>query len=113
MDCLRIGEKKPKKIIFNVNINKINFSDVQFKLFSFNIENEIIINRKYSKKEYDGTYTFTVDVSDTNLNEYIEIDKSSENANSISFNYLTVEFQEEFLSIDKKSYKSDILNYIL
>ena len=40
------------------------------------------------------------------------LDRSYENTNSIYFNYLTVEFQDNFLSIDHKAYKLAISNYI-
>ena len=112
---IKIGEKKPIKIIFNVNINNSDNSDSIFDIISYNSTRYITlfsINRKYRKKEYDGTYTFSINVSDKDLNEYIEVDRAFGEANSIVFNYLTVEFQEKFLSIDNKAYKLAISNFI-
>ena len=113
---IKIGEKNPIKIIFNVNINNSDNSDSIFDIISYNSTRYITlfsINRKYRKKEYDGTYTFTVNVSDKDLNKYIEVDRAFGEANSIVFNYLTAEFQETFLSIDNKAYKLAISNFIL
>ena len=112
---IKIGKKKPMKIIFNINIYSSDNSDSIFDIISYNSQKDIFIfsiNGKYRKKEYDGTYTFTVVVNDKDLNEYIEIDRASGEAKSVNFNYLTVEFQENFLSIDSKSYKLAISNCI-
>ena len=113
---IKIGERKPIRIIFNVNINNSYSSDSIFDIISYNSTRDITIfsiNRKYRKKEYDGTYTFTVNVNDKDLKEFIEVDRAFGDAESASFNYLTIEFQEQFLSIDNKAYKSAISNFIL
>ena len=112
---IKIGKRKPTKIIFNIKIINSNNSKSKYDIFSYNSEGEDIIfstNEKHGKRQYDGTYIFTVDVKDKDLNEYIEVDRANENKNSIYFNYLTVEFQENFLSIDHKTYKLAISNYI-
>ena len=112
---IRIGKRKPIKVIFNIKIISSNNRNSDYDIFSSNNEGDGIIftiNEKYRKREYDGTYTFTVDVKDKELNEYIEVDKAYGNTNSIYFNYLTIEFQDNFLSIDNKEYKLAISNYI-
>ena len=112
---IKIGERKAIKIIFNVKIISFDNYKTEFDIISYNSERDIIlfsINGKYGKKQYDGTYTFVVNVNDKDFNEYIEVDRASGNVNSVHFNYLTVEFQEKFLSIDNKEYKLEISNYI-
>ena len=55
------------------------------------------------QKQYDGSYSYYFDASNTEFNNYVRIQIF--NNNYINLNYLTVEFQESFLSFDYKSYK--------
>ena len=66
------------------------------------------IGNKYRKKEYDGSYKYTVYVSDKDFNEIIEL----ENIFINTYNYITLVYQDYFIFIDKNSYKQEILNYI-
>ena len=111
---MKIGRKKVLKIILNTRLNGILFEDTdfviytsskggKFKTINYGIEN--------GKKQYDGTFIFTIDVSEIECYDYIEVMKSK-GAQYINFNNLTLEYEESFLSIDYKSYKKAISNYI-
>ena len=108
-----IGTKKALKIIFNAQILcQINI-DCFFAIVTldkdgswqdFKVEDN-------GKKQYDGTRTFTIDVSEKDCHTSIEI-YSIGGYDEITFNYMTVEFEEIFLYFDYKSFKSAILNQI-
>ena len=111
---MKIGRKKVLKIILNTRLNGILFEDTdfviytsskggKFKTINYGIEN--------GKKQYDGTFIFTIDVSEIECYNYIEVMKSK-GVQYINFNNLTLEYKESFLSIDYKSYKKAISNYI-
>ena len=72
---------------------------------------EINFGLKNSKKQYDGTHIFTIDVSKIDCYNVIEaaIAWGFEN---ITFNNLTVEYEENYQTIDYKSLKNAIYNYI-
>ena len=110
---INIGEKKVLKISFNVKTNLSSLNNIIFVIASFDKKGDyfmIIIEGKSGKKQYDGTHTFTVDVSNKNCNYRIMLIKNSNEF--IVYNYLSVEYEESFLTIDFKKYKEDILNYI-
>ena len=111
---LKIGSRKALKIIINVRLTGTLFIDVNFNVFSYDtIGRSFKINFEKSdgKKQYDGTYVFSIDVSKIKCYNYIQVTKSLGNK-YITLNNLTVEFEESFQSIDYKSYKSAISSYI-
>ena len=112
---IKLGNRKPLKIIFNAKIKGQYFQDskVIFTCYNTsNLLNEFIIEKKYLKKEYDGTSTFTFDISDKNCFYDIRLYKYNGGNDNFIFNNLTVEFQDSFLYFDYKSYKNDLENYI-
>ena len=109
---IKIGNKKIIKIIFNVKIDGIFTNDIIFHINTYDKNGDIIsliIGKKYRKKQYDRSYSYIIEVKDKDLNEIVQVDKLY---NEITINYLTVEFEEKFLSIDSNSYKSAIANFI-
>ena len=109
---IKIGNKKPLKAIFNIKYIK-NDKNNNFFLQTYDKRGgmfTIDITKSQKKKEYDGTYTFTVDIRNIDCNYYIELDKY-DIINSISFNNLTIEFEEQFLYFDYKYYKNATSNY--
>ena len=66
---------------------------------------------KEGKREYDGSYSFNIDVKNKNFYDYIYLVNISGN-NLTSFNNLTIQFQESFLSFNYTGYKIDISDYI-
>ena len=72
---------------------------------------EIPFGRKNGKKQYDGTYFITIDVKNKNCSNYFEIVKYY-GQKTVTFNNVTIEFEESFLYFDYKTYKSNILKNI-
>ena len=71
-----LGIKKALKIILNVNIDKIYNSDVSFDIFTADKNGNwfaISIKGIIGKKQYDGTYTFSIDIADKDFNNGIRI----------------------------------------
>ena len=108
---IKIGIKKPLKAIFNLKYDgKSENIDFSFQTYDKSLEPfKIDLKKSTKKKEYDGTYTFTVDVSNIYCNSYIQLYKES--SILVTFNYLTVEFEESFLYFDFKSYKEAISKF--
>ena len=61
------------------------------------------------EKKYDGSYTYTIDVSKIELNAYVEIQKWW-GGEYITFNYLTLEFDKFYTLFDLKSYNANLLS---
>ena len=57
------------------------------------------------EKQDDGTYTFTVDVSSKDFNDYVQIQEWWGNE-FITINYATLEFSGSAMTIDYKAYKA-------
>jgi len=111
---LKIGARKALKIILNVRLTGTLFIDLDFIIYSYDAFGryfEIKFEKSNGKKQYDGTYIFTIDVSKIECCEYIQVMKSF-GEQFIALNNLTVEFEETFQSIDYISYKASIANYI-
>ena len=111
---MKIGERKALKIILNMKYTRILFIDLEFNIFSFDSIGRIFtINFEKSdgKKQYDGTYVFTIDVSKIKLYEYLQV-TIYYGEQFITLNNLTVEFEESFQSIDDKSFKNAISNLV-
>ena len=72
---------------------------------------EIHFGRKNGKKQYDGTYFITIDINNEDCSDYIQIMKFY-GEKTVTFNNLTVEFEEDFLSFDYKTYKTNIIKSI-
>ena len=111
---LKIGLRKALKIILNVRLTGILFIDVGFIINSYDAFGRSIIisfGKSNGKKQYDGTYIFTIDVSKIKCYEYLQVIKSYGHQ-LINLNNLTVEFEDIFQSIDYKSYKAVISNFI-
>ena len=111
---LKIGARKALKIILNERLTGTLFIDLNFNIYSFDALGryfEIKFEKSNGKKQYDGTFIFTIDVSKIECCEYIQVAKSFGDQ-FITLNNLTVEFEEIFQSIDYISYKASIANYI-
>jgi len=111
---LKIGARKALKIILNARLTGTLFIDLEFTIYSYDASRnsfKIKYEKSNRKKQYDGTYIFTIDVSKIECYEYIMVSKSYGNR-FITLNNLTVEFEDTFQSIDYKSYKAAISNYI-
>ena len=111
---LKIGNKKTNKIIFNVKISGKRFEQNDFFVYCFDYNHEYLkieIKKENGKKQYDGTYIFTIDIKNKDCHDFIQIEKDYLNNYTI-FNNLTVVFEEKFRKFDYIRYKSDIKNII-
>ena len=105
-----IGIKRLKiiKIIFNAKITANNLWEFGFGISSSDKYGAWVgesVNGYVGVKEYDGTYTYVIDVRDKDYNNDIQIQKWWGNE-FITINYLTVEFEENHYAFDYKEYKN-------
>jgi len=111
---IKIGSRKALKIILNMRLTGILFIDCDISIFTYDITGiafDIDSKKSVGKKQYDGTYVLTIDISEIKCYDYIMVTKFYGDQ-YITMNNLTVEFEESFESIDYKSYKTAISNYI-
>ena len=108
------SQKRIKKIFVNVRFN-IHINDyVVMTVYSSNKEAaylEFNFKEKDGKKQYDGTSIFTIDGSELDLYSYAQVTAWFGEKHMI-INNITVQYEEEYLSFDYISYKSDILKEI-
>jgi endoglucanase len=109
---INIGNKKVLKIILNAFINTSTYSNITLAICSNDKYGIFIgdpLNLKEAKKQYDGSYTFTLDVKDKDYNNYVQTDVW-EGKEFITFNYFIAEFNETEISINYDAYKSALIN---
>jgi hypothetical protein len=106
--------KKVLKIIINARLNGILFVDFDLEVYTYNKNgdlNKIYFGKENSKKQYDGTYIFTIDTSKIECYHSVEV-IVTRGPKYITLNNFTLEYEESFLSIDYKSFKNAISSYI-
>ena len=111
---INFENKKVLKIIINARTNGVLFVDFDFKVYTYDKNSysiQIYFGKENSKKQYDGTQIFTIDVSKIECYNSVEVEiiRGMEN---ITLNNLTLEYEESFQSIDYKSFKNAISKYI-
>ena len=109
---IEIGSRKTKKAIFNVKLATKYPSEIGFGITGFNTSGEWIgiqVGGEEGKKQYDGSYTFNIDISHKGFNNYIEIQKWWGNE-KIIFNKFSVEYEKSYTFFDFDSYKNDPFN---
>ena len=109
---IKISNKKPLKAIFNIKYKESAFYAISFGTYDKNGGINIIdLKKSKKKKEYDGSYTFTLDLREEDCNQYIVLEKD-EAFSLITFKYLTIEFEETFTFFNYKYYKEAISSYM-
>jgi len=109
---INIGKKKVLKVTFNVFINTSNYSDIKFAICSSDKYGNWIGDAfflKNAKKEYDGSYTLSLDVRDKEYYNNVQTDVW-EGKEFVTFNYFTAEFNETEISINYDAYKLALIN---
>jgi len=112
--CIYTKNKKVLKIFINFELTGILFVDIGLHVYTDNKVGDVVeINygKNNIKKQYDGTYIISIDVSKINCYDFIEA-TVIKGMNFITLHNLTLEYEESFLSIDYKSFKNAISNYI-
>ena len=107
---MQIGEKKPIKVIFNAEVSKNYLQSSGFGIASSDKNGGWVgesVSASKGKKQYDGSYTYTINVSDKDYNDYIQIEEWW-GYDYISLNYLTVEFDKNYTFFDYKEYKNHL-----
>jgi hypothetical protein len=108
---ISIKRLKITKIIFNAKITTNNLWDFGFGISSsdkYGAWAGESVNGFMGVKQYDGTYTYVIDVRDKDYNNDIQIQKWWGNE-FITINYLTVEFEGRHYAFDYKEYKKELL----
>jgi hypothetical protein len=111
---INFENKKVLKIIINARLNGVLFADLELKVFTYDKYSypvQIYFGKENSKKQYDGTQIITIDVIKIECYFSIEV-IITRGKEYIILNNLTVEYEESFPSIDYKSFKNAISNYI-
>ena len=111
---INFENKKVLKIIINARINGVLFVDFEFKVYTFDKNGysfQIHFGKENSKKQYDGTQIFTIDVSKIDCYTSVEVE-IKRGRDYITLNNLTLEYEKSFQSIDYKSFKDAISKYI-
>ena len=109
---MTIGTKKVKNVIFNAQIKGAEIWEVGFGVASADNTGTWFgnpVGGGDGVKEADGTYTFTVDVSKEDFNDYVQVQRWWGNE-FITINSVTLEFTESAVSLDYKAYKDAVLN---
>jgi endoglucanase len=106
---IKIGKKKVNKVIFNIKL-AIDYNYVNFGVMSNNKRGIYFIERingTEGKKNYDGSYTYTIDFSKKDCNDYIEVQKWW-HSEYITFKYLSILFDKEYTFFDYSAYKNSL-----
>ena len=109
---ITLGTKKPLKIILNIYYSGMLFYDYYFEIYCLDISKwEIFIDydERNGKKQYDGTITYTIDISNRNCIEFFEIYYYY---GEIYFKNITIEYQENFSSFYYNGFKAKIVSEI-
>ena len=113
---INIGTKKVKTIILNIKILDnylFENNDILVNIFTYDKNQnwyEIKTN-KYGKKQYDGSFTYTIDT--TNIECYNSIEAVTWwEFSFVALNYLMVIYEHNYNFFDYKSYKYAVLKEI-
>ena len=110
---ISIGQLKVVKVIFNAKISTSELWRCGFGMASLDSKGGWVgetIGGEAGNKGYDGSYTYTFDVSNKDFNDYIQIQKWW-GQEFITMNYLTVIFKETQIFLDYKEYKKNLAFY--
>ena len=109
---ITVGTKRPLKIILNLNYSGKLYYDYYFEIYCLDISRwEIYIDfdERNGKKQYDGTITYTIDLTNRNCIEFFEINYYF---GDIYFKNITIEYQEYFNSFYYIDFKAKIISEI-
>ena len=111
---INLERRKPIKVLLNIKL--MGYLDIDASIYlscmdSNNAWIELTLEKKYGKKQYDGTTLFTIDVNSFDCQDYIDV-RIFYGEEYVIINNITVEFKESFITLDYKSYKSAVLKEI-
>lgn len=108
---LEIGTKKVLRVVFNayITISSSILYNCGFGITSLDKNGNWIgesVSGANGKRQYDGSYTFNIDVSKQDYNNNIKIEKWW-GQDYITLNFLTLEFNQYYTFFNYKEYKND------
>ena len=109
---IKIGSRKSLRAIFNAKITTKNLSEVVFGIGGFDKDENWIgieIKGDKGKRQYDGSYIFSIDISNKGFNNFIELQKWWQH-DKIIFISFSVEYEQSYILFDFSSYKNEQSN---
>ena len=109
---IQFGAKKVMKVIFNAYIKAPSLDKAGFGIASVNKDGVWVgqgVTGSQGKRQYDGSLIFTIDVSDKDYNDYIQIEIWW-GPEYTTLTYLTLEFEQSYPIFNSKEYKSKLLD---
>lgn len=103
---IKFGKKRIIKIVFNAYIKISSRGNVGFGITTYDSAGDwsgFGISGMEGDKQYDGSYTFTIDARNKDYNNQVEIQKWW-GQNDIIFKYLTIEFEEKYIFFNYQDY---------
>ena len=109
---IKIGSRKTKRAIFNVKLTTRYSYEVGFGIGGFD-KNENWIDLEVrgdkGKKQYDGSYSYDIDISYKGFNNFIELQKWWGH-DYIIFNTFSIVYEKTYTLFDFSSYKNEKSN---
>ena len=96
----------------NINYSEDLFYNYYFEIYCADIngwESYLDFDERNGKKHYDGTITYTLDISNKDCHEFFEIDYYY---GDVDFKNITIEYQEKFISFYFNGFKVKVINDI-
>ena len=106
------GAKKPLKLILNMYYSGLFYYDYYFIIYCEDIggfDQYIYFDEINGKKYYNGTITYTIDISKENCYNYFNIYYYY---GEMYFTYIKIEYQENFSSFYYDDYKAKVISEI-
>ena len=110
---IKIGSRKTMKAIFNVKLTTRYSSEVGFGIGGFDKNDnwiDIEVRGDKGKKQYDGSYSYDIDISFKGFNNFIELQKWWGHE-YIIFDTFSIEYEKTYTLFDFSSYKNEKSNY--
>jgi endoglucanase len=109
---IKIGSRKTIRAIFNIKLTTKYPSEVGFGIGGFDKDEnwiDIEVSGDEGKKQYDGSYTYDIDISYKGFNNFIELQKWWGH-DYIIFNTFSIEYEKTYTLFDFSSYQNEKSN---
>ena len=109
---INFGTKKPLKIFVNINYSGNLYYDYYFEIHCYDKSgwsSNINFDERNGKKQYDGTITYSIDISNKDCLNLFNIYYYY---GEIFFKNITIEYQENFTSFYYSGYKAKVISEI-
>ena len=109
---IKIGSRKAIRAIFNVKLTTRYSYEVGFGIGGFDKDEnwiDIEVRGDKGKKQYDGSYSYNIDISYKGFNNFIELQKWWGH-DYIIFNTFSIVYEKTYTLFDFSSYKNEKSN---